>query len=191
MTQHATRPDAFGPIMQHGYVVHDVAEAAHRWAERVGAGPFYVLEHLVMDHYVYRGLPTPLELRLAFGYWGPIQIELIQPLNAAETLYSDALRHSAGILNHCATVVADIDGLLAARQLQDRVLHAGAMPTGVRFVYLERYLPDGCHLELIQAPQSTLAAFGGMQAAAQHWNGERPLRPMADLAADLGAAAPR
>jgi hypothetical protein len=171
--------------MQLGYIVNDVEAAAVEWAERVGAGPFYVMDRIVMDHYYYRGVHTPLEMQLAFGYWGSMQIELIKPLTVTDTLYSRALHTSAGALNHCATVVTDIDALLARRDLQHRVIQSGKMPTGLKFVYLDEHLPGGLHLELIEAQESTLMAFAGMEAASRNWDGNDPVRPASRLQQDL------
>jgi hypothetical protein len=180
--------DGFGEIMQLGYVVDDVARTAAEWAQRVGAGPFYVLDRLAMDRYYFRGVRTDVELSLAFGYWGGVQVELICPLNDGDTLYRQALRSGAGKLNHCATVVKDIDGLLTRHGLHDRVVQSGQMPTGLKFVYLEEYLPGGLHLELIEAQDSTLAAFAGMQAVSRRWDGRDPVRPMTRLQQDLSGA---
>ena len=126
----------FGAVMQHGYIVTNAAAAAVEWAQRVGAGPFYVIDRMPMDQYFYRGVRTELELRLAFGYWEGLQIELIEPLGSADSLYSRALRDAPGKLNHCATVVSDIDRLLAQHGLHDRVIQSGKMPSGLKFVYL-------------------------------------------------------
>ncbi|CAN7297384.1 VOC family protein [Phenylobacterium sp. LjRoot219] len=178
----------FGRIVQQGYVVPDAEAAARVWAERTGAGPFYVMDH-ALDGYVYRGVPTPLSLRIAFGYWADMQIELIQPLSDADSLYSRALATDAGKLNHYACLVDDLDGLLVGRGLQDRVLQSGQMPTGLKFVYLEEFIPGGLHLELIQPPPSTLAAFQGMEALARRWDGRDPVRSGAALAEDLAALA--
>ena len=175
----------FGAVMQHGYIVGDVAGAATEWAQRVGAGPFYVIDRMPMDQYYYRGVRTDMELRLAFGYWAGLQIELIEPLGSADTLYSRALRDAPGKLNHCATVVADIDLLLAQRCLEDRVIQSGKMASGLKFVYLDEYLPGGLHLELIEATESMLGGFTGMQAASRHWDGQDPVRPIARLQEDL------
>jgi hypothetical protein len=181
----------FGSIMQHGYIVDDVEEAAVEWAERVQVGPFYVLDRILMDQYFFRGVRTDVELRLGFGYWRGIQIELIQPLNDADTLYTRALQTSAGKLNHLATVVADLDGLLASRRLKNRVVQSGNMPSGLKFVYLEEYLPGGLHLELMEATQGTLMAFAGMRKACRYWDGRHPVRPMSALGPDLAALTDR
>jgi Glyoxalase/Bleomycin resistance protein/Dioxygenase superfamily len=176
---------AFGQIMQHGYVVKDVKKAALEWSERVGVGPFYVLDRIAMDEYYYRGKRTDVEVCLGFGYWGSVQVELIQPLGDTDTLYSRALQSSAGALNHCATVVSDIDKLLKSRNLENRIIQSGSMATGVKFVYLDSYLPGGQHLELIQATPETQAAFAGMEALGRQWDGRNPVRSASDMAEDL------
>jgi hypothetical protein len=181
----------FGPIMQLGYVVEDVRQAALEWAQRVGAGPFYLVERQVLEPFQYRGVPGRMELDLAFGYWGGVQVELVQPLGEADTPHHQALRAAPGRLDHCACVVADIEGLLERRGLRGRVLQSGQMPSGLRFVYLERYLPGGLHLELIQAERRSLAAFEGMQAVSRGWDGREPLREIGRLQVDLAGLAAR
>ncbi len=177
----------FGQIMQLGYVVEDIETTAREWVERTGAGPFYTLDQLEMDQYYYRGERTDLTMSLAFGYWGDIQVELIHPLNEADTLYTRALKDAPGKLNHLATVVSDLDALLSRHQLNDRVIQSGKMPTGLQFVYLEEHVPGGLHLELIEAQDSTLQAFEGMKQIAAQWDGSHPLRPMSAVGDDLAA----
>ncbi|MCK9564333.1 MAG: VOC family protein [Bacteroidales bacterium] len=176
----------FGPVMQLGYIVDDIEQVAMEWVKRAGVGPFYLLDGVKMDQYYYRGVRMDVELRLAFAYWGQVQVELIHPLDSADSFYNRALKEAPGKLNHCATVVkGDLDALLDRHNLADRVVHAADMSSGLKFVYLENYLPGGLHLELIQAQESTLHAFEGMRAVAEHWDGKNPIRPMADVAADI------
>lgn len=179
--------NGLGEIVQHGYVVTDAEKSAIEWFDRIGAGPFYMGD-VTLDNYVYRGVPTECELKIAIGYWGGIQIELIEPLNEADMLYTRALPAEAGKLNHFATHVSDLDALLESRNLKNRVLQSGAMlQSGVKFVYLENFMPGGHHLELIQAPESMLVSTAGMVAARSRWDGAKPVRPMTALAEDLAA----
>jgi hypothetical protein len=180
---------SFGAIMQQGYIVPSVEKAAAEWAERVGAGPFYTIDRMPMSQYYFRGARVDVELCLGFGYWHGMQIELIQPLDEADTLYHRALRDCPGKLNHLACVVPDLEDLLGSRGLRHRVIQHGNMPSGLKFVYLEEYLPGGLHLELIEAHEGTLAAFVGIEKAARRWDGRNAVRPISTLAQDLAAAA--
>ena len=173
-----------GLIMQHGYIVENIEKAAAEWVERVGAGPFYLIDQLSLDC-SFRGRRSEIALRVAFGYWGSMQIELVQPINDADSVYKEALLSAPGKLNHCATVVSDIEVLLARYGLKDRVIQSGQAATGLKFVYLEEYLPGGLHLELIEPPPNTLQAFSGMEAVAKRWDGTNPMRPMSVLGEDL------
>ena len=120
----------FGTIMQLGYIVEDVAATARHWAS-LGVGPFYMLEGQALDNYAFRGRPTELTMTMAFGYWGDIQVELITPVNDSDNLYTRALRQAPGKLNHYATVVTDLDGLLERHNLgEQQIVQSGAMSSG-------------------------------------------------------------
>jgi hypothetical protein len=175
----------FGQIMQHGYIVADIEKTAREWADRVGIGPFYVIDQVRLDEYYYRGKRTDLEMRLAFGYWGNIQIELVQPLTTTDTLYTRAVKSEPGKLNHCATVVTDLDALFKAHKLQGKEIQTGSMNGGVKFAYLDSYLPGGLHLELIQATQETLMGNAAMEAVARKWDGKNAVRSIASLQQDI------
>lgn len=174
----------FGQVMQHGYVVADVEETAAAWASRAGVGPFYVIDQ-DLDDYLYRGQRLDVRLRIGVSYWNDLQIELIQPLSAAPTHYHHALKNP-GALNHYAVLCADVDDKLKEGGLESRVVHRGRLPS-VRFAYVEDYLPDGATLELMQADALALQAMAVMKASALRWDGARPLRSHADLAADAAA----
>ena len=175
-----------GPIAQHGYVVTDAAKTAMQWARRVGVGPFYQFDQPI-DDYVFRGKPVNLRIKTAVSYWHDIQIELIQQVSPEESLYTEALRTAPNKLNHYATLVPDIDAGVTALDAEKYVVHRGGTAGGLKFVYLEKYLPDGSHLELMQVPAANLVAFDGMKAVCQAWDGTKPLRTMAELMTDLGA----
>lgn len=180
----------FGDIMQFGYIVNDVEAGIKTWVDHVGAGPFYLIENMPMEHYFYRGVARRPTISMAFGYWGDIQIELIKPMDDEISLYTDAIKAGgAGKLNHCATIVSDLDGLIASRKLQDNIIHYGGAAPNTRFVYLNEFLPGGLHLELIEPPGGSTQGFDGMKAVHERWNGDRPIRSAADLGADLAALA--
>ena len=75
--------------------------------------------------------------------------------------------------------------MLAQHGLHDRVIQSGKMPSGLKFVYLDEYLPGGLHLELIEANEGMLAGFAGMQAVSRQWDGQDAVRPITRLQEDL------
>ena len=186
MTAESEKVHRLGPVIQHGYVVDNVEHHAAQWVKAVGAGPFYVND-VVLENYRYGGRTADCPLRIAVGYWGNLQIELIQPMDNGDNLYNRVLPAENGKLNHCATHVADLEAVLEAGGLRDRVLQSGHVASGARFVYLEDYLPGGHHLELIQFPEGGQALFPLMAALASQWDGSNPIRPGSALREDLAA----
>lgn len=175
----------FGAIMQLGYVVENIEESIDHWVKSVGAGPFYMIDSVAMDHYYYRGEHTELELSLCFGYWNDMQIELIHQLSPAESFYSRALRETPNQLNHVATTVANLDELLDRHDLRNHVIQSGKVPPSLQFVYLENFLPGGLYLELVETPEPMLQSYAAMREVARHWDGHEPIRPMARIAEDM------
>jgi hypothetical protein len=172
-----------GKIMQHGIVVSSLEAAVDEWAERVGVGPFYLVD-ITLEEYIYRGKSGECDLRLALSHWGDMQIELIEPVGAAVTLYSDVLPSEDGKLNHYGILVEDIDKAIDDTNMRDLVLQSGCS-NGTKFVYLEKYVPGGYHLELIQLAESSKQAMSAMITACGRWDGSRPLRSMSELAEDI------
>jgi hypothetical protein len=174
-----------GPVIQHGYVVADAEKSARAWTERTGVGPFYLVEQPV-DDYVFRGNHQNLTLRIAVSYWNDLQIELIQPIKGEETFYSEALRNEPEKLNHYAVLVPDIDAMVRNFQLERFVVQQGIIPS-VRFLYIEKYLPDQSVLEFMQVDQRALQGFEAIKAICRSWDGVKPIRAHDDLSHDIAA----
>ena len=81
--------DQFGVIRQVAYVVEDMEEALKYWVEFLGAGPFYMFEHSQMDDQKYRGGDSQVDVSLAVGNSGDVQIELIYCENDAASVYKE------------------------------------------------------------------------------------------------------
>ena len=66
-----------GRIVQVAYAVEDVRAAARSFAERVGAGPFFVRHHDLPRRVDHRGRPGAFDHSSAYGQWGAVQVELV------------------------------------------------------------------------------------------------------------------
>jgi len=181
----------FGRAVQLGHVVRDLHDALRVWTEILQVGPFVVVEDVKLAEATYHGVPTDIRLSVALSYCGEVQIELIQPLNAAPSPYRDFLARGAEGLQHLAFWPEDFDG--ACAQLAGR---------GLAPVYTVRqpgqprptlYFPDpgglGQMIELIDATPAKRQIYAALAALARGWNGADPVRPVAEFTDILSMAA--
>ncbi len=95
-----------------GLVVRDLEKAAAFYHSAFGLGPFSIVPEVRFDGVALRGRPTDSSIKVAFADSGPLQIELIQPLEG-ENIYTEFLEAGHEGLHHLGFRVDDFDGLLA------------------------------------------------------------------------------
>jgi hypothetical protein len=99
-----------GPATQLGFVVRDLDQALDHWINVLGVGPFLHLENGTgrpPATSLFRGQPVQLEIRLAFGFIGDVQIELIQQVNDLPSPYLEFLAEGREGLQHLGYWVHD------------------------------------------------------------------------------------
>jgi hypothetical protein len=166
-----------GPIIQNGFVVHDIEAAVAHWSGKLGIGPFYLIEHIEFGEAWFRGEPLKIDMSVAIAQWGEIQIELIQQHDTGPSIYTEfKARHAAG-LQHVGVLTESVDAHLARlRPLGLQPVQWGATATGMRFAYLDSDAHPGGMIELIETGPAVEAFFSRVRNAAQAWDGSRPLR---------------
>jgi hypothetical protein len=175
--QHREMENWLGPIDQLGYVVDDIQGAMTQWVERLGVGPFYFLPSPPMQDLTYRGRPTGARIAVALSFSGPLQIELIQPLDDEPTPYRDFIGvHGTG-LHHVARFVEDYESAVAGYRARGMEPFFGGrgLTDKQRFCYFDTETHGGTCSELIETVE-----FGGFFAAirnaASGWDGSDPVR---------------
>ncbi|WP_197277307.1 VOC family protein [Sphingomonas profundi] len=166
---------SLGPIMQLAFVPEDIEAAIAHWLS-LGAGPFFRLRHIAYKRATHRGAETNIDFSMAVGYWGDMQIELIDQHNDAPSIYRDWLDAGRTGLHH---VCIEVDDIAAARReaqaanaeiLQDIVLE------GVEAIYVDP--GQGAPLiELIEGA-GLKPVFAMMRDAARDWDGSDPVREL-------------
>ncbi|MDJ0940607.1 MAG: VOC family protein [Woeseiaceae bacterium] len=165
-----------GPIIQNGFVVRDWREAALHWAETLGVGPFFAIEHVEFAECFFRGEPVDIDMSVAIAYTGGYQIELVQQHNDAPSIYTEFLEHNEPGLQHVGTLVDDLDQAIAEGGFEGKLIQHGTTAAGQRFAYVDSILHNGTMLELIEADGGMRNAFDYMQKAAVGWDGTDPIR---------------
>ena len=149
MTPHSQGFD-LGPVDQIGYVVADLDTSLPRYEALFG--PFETGETPPTEHEVH-GRPVSFSLRLAVNRTGPVEIELIQPLEGASP-HAEHLATRGEGLHHVRFRVDDVDEKRAVLEAAGHrtILYKRYGP-GVAFAYLETPAELGSSLiELLEMP---------------------------------------
>ena len=134
-------------VDQIGIVVKDVDKVIESWSSLFGIGPWTIREMSGTD-----AKGRSWKVRLAFAYLGPVQIELIQPVEG-RIFHSAFLETQGEGLHHLGFYVDDVDGE-AANLVEQGAKILFANPGA--FAYLDTGGPGGVIFELIRRPaQST------------------------------------
>ena len=143
------------PIDQVGFVVRDLDETLARYEPLFG--PFARLDS-PMKGVLYRGEPTDVHLRLAFGSAGSVEMEFIEVLSGASP-HAEFLAAGREGIHHVRYRVPDCDATIAALRGE------GFAPIWyhdmgfAKFAYLEHASRDGVLIELLE--MSGAPAQGG------------------------------
>ncbi len=167
----------FGEIRQNGYVVRDIEAAMRHWTEVLAVGPWYYAPLAPITEFRYLGEPSAIEVSIALANSGPLQIELIQQLNDAPSLYRDFLAAGHEGLQHVAywteNFALERDRALAAGY---RIGHEGQTGAYGPFVYFLTEAHPGTVVELSDVGGPKQRLFELIAEAARTWDGTDPIR---------------
>jgi hypothetical protein len=166
----------FGPIRQNGYVVRSLDAAVRHWTEVLGIGPFFIVMHVPLDYYRYRGSTATPDLSIGLAFSGDVQIELIEQHDEAPTPYRDFLRaHGPGLQHVSAwseTYDTDVARLAA---LGYKPAAEGKIRGSARFVYYETEDHPGSMMEISDLAV-TAPLMSVIREASNGWDGRDPRR---------------
>lgn len=135
-------------IRQVGIVVKDREKSMQQFSSLLGTGPFRLLD-LDQPEAIVHGKRTHCGAKLAFAQSGPIEIELIEPVEG-ESTWSEFLRTKGEGMHHLGIWVPDLNKELA----RFTEMGIGELQSGeneeVRFSYLDTEGIVGVVIELLQ-----------------------------------------
>src|SRR5437660_6769089 len=165
-------PVAHGVIKQIAYIVEDLDRAIMRWVELVGAGPFFRIDEARVEDVRYRGQPMDLEVALALGNSGGVQIELIAPRGAGPSIYRELPRG----VHHLALLARDFEADSARLdRLGHPVAFALTLPGICRVRYHDTLAVFGHFLELWESTETMRGLLETIEDAAREWDGRDPI----------------
>ena len=169
---------SLGEVMQLAYVPKDFDAALKFWIETMGAGPFYSLEHVRVDHLKYRGLPSDVDFSMMLGNWGEMQIELIRQHNDAPSIYTEWLAGGHEGLQHVCILVDDMAHARAVVAKSGGTVVQEGKPRGgeADVIYVDTHGGPGTMVEILQPTAGMRAFFASIRDAHRGWDGSNPIR---------------
>jgi hypothetical protein len=169
-----------GRVEQIAYVVPVLEAAIEQHSRDFGSGPYFMREARAECR--YRGSPAVLGYRFALGQWGSVQIELVEPVGDAPSIFREITGVSPMVLHHVCLLPEDLPAQAAAFEGQgDRVVLDFTTPFGSRVVMLDTVERYGHFVELHERVRVVEQIYGNVREAARSFAGDRLIRPFEEL----------
>ena len=162
----------YGPIMQMGFVVDNFEDPIKHWTEKLNIGPFFILEHLDLKDFHYRGNKSNIDFSVAISFSGDIQIELIKQHCDTPSIYNELSEIKRGDLHHICRLTPDInnDIKILENQGYKNIQGGETEDGGIKFSYLDAQENYGSILELAELAEENLALTEAMKNASKNWD---------------------
>jgi hypothetical protein len=165
----------FGRVEQVAFHAPDIASAAARWT-KIGAGPFYLLEHVALAQCLYRGAPGCFDHSSAYGQSGDVMVELIHQHDDRPSPVRDMYGATDEGPHHAAVFTADLDAAARACAARGFAIALDATTTtGVRFLMADARSACGVMLELYEPCDALTKFYGFIRRKSEGWTNEAPL----------------
>ena len=162
----------YGPIMQMGFVVDNFEDPIKHWTEKLNVGPFFILEHLDLKDFHYRGNKSDIDFSVAISFSGDIQIEFIKQHCNTPSIYNELSEINRGNLHHICRLTPDInnDIKILENQGYKNIQGGETEDGGIKFSYLDAQENYGSILELAELAEENLALTEAMKNASKNWD---------------------
>jgi hypothetical protein len=181
----------WGSVTEICYVTTDLTGAIERWAQDLGAGPFFTLT-IPADFgtRTYRGRPAEDSFSAALGFCGSTLVEFVQPLNDRPSVFREVLDERGDLAaHHIYPNIRPVTGVEFNRQ-RARYEQAGypaaldmVLPGLGRNILFDARARLGVFIELLEVSPPMYAGVEKMLSAHQSWDGSRPIREFAETMA--------
>lgn len=160
-------------IVQNAYVVESLEEQCERLYKEMGIGPFLVSRFHKIPNHVYRGLiHDPIEIHVAFGQSGFLNIEIIELISAGPNAFSDMFGAGESGFHHVAYFCDDFE------MERERITGLGYCVAsefgvdGVQFAIIDTRPLLGHMIELYNRNDVIFDIYERTRLSKDSWNGK-------------------
>ncbi|MDB6063379.1 MAG: methylmalonyl-CoA mutase [Verrucomicrobiaceae bacterium] len=167
-------------IIEVCHVVNDMDAALNYWINVIGAGPFFIGDMELTENQTYRGKPAEVSIQVAFGFSGGLLIELVKPLRAVPSIFSEVLDSRGPGFHHVMLRVDYDEGFKRLSDAGYEVASHGTLPSGERCTLFDTQRDSNGFVELMEMSPLIARQFGNMERAHLEWDGHTdPRRSLA------------
>jgi len=157
-TQQFPLPFLKDGIAQVAILVPDLMKAVKHYHEDFGISPWHIYTYgkPLVSQMTYRGEPAEYKMRIGLSYFGPMRIELIQPISG-KTIYDEFIQEHGYGVHHFGLLVEDMDSALDLAEKAGYEMIMDGSGFGLdgdgHYAYLDTEDALGVTLELISRPE--------------------------------------
>jgi hypothetical protein len=165
-----------GTMRQLAYVVKDLDAAIKYWVDVIHAGPFFMFENFTPDDQKYRGNPSNVDLTLALGNTGDVQIELILQSSDEPSVYKEFLDAGRVGVHHFGMMPENYAAECAKYRDLGHEPAFEAKVGGADLIYFDTVDSVGHFIEFWDNSDVFKNLFLVIENAAKGWDGKDPIR---------------
>ena len=166
-------------IRQLAYVVRDLDAALHYWTSELKAGPFFLFEHCALLDQRFHGKASNVDVSLALGNSGDLQIELIYQHNDEPSVYKEFLDAGRVGVHHVGVMPVDYVAACAHYRAKGFAAAFECTVGGAPLTYFDTVATLGHYTELWDNSSVFKELFLMVEDAAKGWDGKEPVRRLA------------
>lgn len=164
-------------IVQICHIVSNVDAAVDEWINTLGAGPFFCERNLTVP-VKYHGKDTHIDIHVALGNCGDLQIELIEIASDIPSIYREVYPDGGTGFHHVAVFADDYDAHLKSLQAGGGIIAAEGVFNGDRFAYVDTRSTVGFYTEVYENGPGLQLMYRNIAEAARNWDGKDPKRSL-------------
>jgi hypothetical protein len=166
-------------FMQLCWVVPDLQAAMAGWTQTTGVGPFFYFERVTFENAHYRGKPAEFpNVSAAIAQAGSMQIELVCQNDERPSIFREVVPAGTTGFHHVALYCSDYDRHVKSYAEAGSEVAFGGLMMGSRTCWVDTVRALGFMVELIEANPIADAVFERFRTAAEHWDGNQPVRTL-------------
>lgn len=167
---------------QLAFATRDIHAAMAHFSRHLRIGPWFVLPQARLPCR-HRGVEGRAELIVAFSNTQGLEIEMIQQMNDAPSIWQGFLdgRPERERFHHSCIRTVTFEATMATMQQDGYLPVVDGETSRGRFAYIEHPDSPDAYVEVLENSPSRQAMHAHVLAAARTWDGGDPIRPMPQI----------